>query len=83
MWRISVLSFQKLGSIINIMSDKIATISRRVSGGEELVVVRRKDFDAFKRWQDELVDALAKVSRGRKEYRERKTKIASSPKELL
>ena len=62
------------------MASNIATIPKRVSRGEELVVVRRKDFDAFKRWQDEVQDALRKVKRGRTEYRRGKTAIVSSPR---
>ncbi len=64
-----------------VMSN-IATIPKKVSGGEELVVVRKRDFDAFKKWQNETTDALSKVQRGRKEYRTGKTRILSSPKEL-
>ncbi|MEK7193663.1 MAG: hypothetical protein AAB652_02635 [Patescibacteria group bacterium] len=64
------------------MASNIATISKKVSNGEELVVIRRKDFDAFKRWQDEVQDALHKVKRGRMEYRRGRTAIASSPREF-
>jgi hypothetical protein len=62
------------------MASRIATISKNVSGGEELIVVKRRDFVAFERWQRELNDALAKVKRGRSEYRTRKTVAASSPR---
>lgn len=65
------------------MTNRVATISKVVSGGEELVVVRRKDFEAFEKWQDQVVDALAKVSRGRKEYRDKKTRVVSSPNKFL
>ena len=60
----------------------IATISKKVSGGEELVVVRKRDFDAFQKWQSQANDALSKVYRGRKEYRAGKTQILSSSKKL-
>lgn len=62
------------------MPARVATISKKVSGGEELVVVKRRDFDEFEKWQREVNDALAKVKRGRSEYRARKTVVASSPR---
>lgn len=61
------------------MAIPIVTISKKISGGEELVVVKKKDFGAFQRWQREVDDALAKVMRGREEYKKKKTLIASSP----
>ncbi len=64
------------------MATKIATISKNVSGGEELVVVKRRDFAAFEKWQSEINDALAKVKRGRAEFRARKTVVASSPRKF-
>jgi len=62
------------------MVNHIATIPKRVSGGEELVVVKRRDFEKFRKWQKETQDALAKIKRGRAEYRNGKTIAASSPK---
>lgn len=59
------------------------TIPKRITKGEELVIVPSKDFEAFRRWQIEAKDALAKVARGRREYRQKKTIVATSPKELL
>ena len=57
----------------------IATISKKVSGGVELVVVKKRDFALFQKWQGEVHDAHAKVRRGRKEYKQTKTIAASSP----
>ncbi|KKW16908.1 MAG: hypothetical protein UY56_C0007G0009 [Parcubacteria group bacterium GW2011_GWA1_50_14] len=62
------------------MASPIATISKRVSGGEELIVVKRRDFEQFRKWQKEVQDILAKVKRGRAEYRNGKIIAASSPK---
>ncbi|OGY99276.1 MAG: hypothetical protein A2945_04870 [Candidatus Liptonbacteria bacterium RIFCSPLOWO2_01_FULL_52_25] len=62
------------------MVNQVATISKRVSGGEELVVVKRRDFEQFRKWQDGTHDALAKVRRGRAEYKNGKTIVASSSK---
>lgn len=65
------------------MNGNIVTIPKKVSRGEELVVIRRQDFDVFLRWQEEVKDVLAKVRRGQKEYRLGKTRVVSSPRELL
>lgn len=62
------------------MVNSIATIPKRVSGGEELVVVKRRDFEQFRKWQEGVQDALEKVRRGRAEHRNGKTITASSPK---
>ena len=62
------------------MASQIATIPKKVSGGEELVVVKRSEFELFRKWQEEAQDALAKVRRGRAEYKNGKTVVASSPK---
>ncbi len=64
------------------MATNIATISKNVSGGEELVVVKRRDFAAFEKWQSKVTNALAKVKRGRAEFRARKTVVASSPRKF-
>jgi hypothetical protein len=66
--------------IIEVMAGSIATIPKKVSGGEELVVIKRSEFEQFKRWQTEVRDALTKVKRGRAEYKKEKTIIAASPK---
>lgn len=64
------------------MDSQIATIPKKVSGGEELVVVKKSVFESFQKWQEEVNDALAKVRRGREEYRKRKTAVVSSPKQF-
>jgi len=60
----------------------IATIPKKVSGGDELVVIKRGDFEVFKKWQGEVSDALAKVKRGREEYKKRKTMVTPSPRKF-
>jgi hypothetical protein len=60
----------------------IATIPKKISGGEELVVVRRRDFEAFRKWREDVKNILSKVKRGREEYRRKKTVVASSPRQL-
>lgn len=61
------------------MAPQIATIPKEVSGGEELIVVKRGDFELFQKWQAEVNDILTKVKRGREEYRKKKTVVTSSP----
>ena len=56
------------------------TIPKRITKGEELVVVQRSEFDVFERWRNEMRDALDKVARGRAEYRAGKTVVAKSPR---
>lgn len=62
------------------MTTITATISSKVSGGEELVVVKRRDFEAFWKWQEQVSAALLKVKRGREEYKKGKTILAFSPR---
>lgn len=62
------------------MAIPTTTIPKKVSGGEDLVVVRRKDFEAFEKWRAEVRDALGKVARGRREYREGRTVTTASPR---
>lgn len=61
------------------MTNQIATIPKKVSGGEELVVIKRSDFELFRKWQEEINNALVKVRRGREEYKKRTTVVVSSP----
>ncbi len=62
------------------MSAPVVTIPRKLSKGEELVVIRKRDFDAFQKWQAEVQDVLDRVQRGRKEYKKKQTMVAESPK---
>ena len=61
------------------MASLIVTIPKKVSGGEELVVVKKGDFELFQKWQEEVNGALAKVKRGREEHKKKKTIVVSSP----
>jgi len=42
-------------------------------------VIKKSDFKIFQKWNKEVVDALAKIERGRGEYKKGKTAAASSP----
>ena len=60
----------------------IATISKKVSGGDELIVVKKSDFEAFQKWTQELNDAIVKERRGREEYKNGRTVTVSSPRKF-
>jgi len=64
------------------MATQIATIPKQISRGEELVVLKRSDFEAYRKWQEEVNDALSKVKRGKEEYKKGKTFSVSSPRFL-
>ncbi|OGF83174.1 hypothetical protein A2924_01830 [Candidatus Giovannonibacteria bacterium RIFCSPLOWO2_01_FULL_44_16] len=64
------------------MVAQIATIPKHISKGEELVVLKRSDFEVYQKWQEQINDALSKVKRGREEYKKGKTIRASSSREL-
>ena len=64
------------------MATQIATIPKKISGGEELIVVRKGEFKAYQKWQSEMNDALEKVRRGRAEYKQRKTIVVPSPRKF-
>ena len=56
----------------------ILTISKKVTKGEDLVVVRRSDYEELMRNFLEAKDALSKVRRGEKELKQGKTRVVSS-----
>ena len=64
------------------MTTQVATIPKKISGGHDLVVVKRKDYQLFQKWQAEISDALAKVRRGHEEYRSKRTVVTSSPRKF-
>ena len=64
------------------MATPIATIPKRISGGEELVVIKKSDFKIFQKWNKEVSDALGKIERGREEYKKGKAVAFSSPRKF-
>ena len=58
------------------------TIPKKMTNGEDLIVVRRKDYEQLLKNFIETKDALAKIRRGEKELVGRKTKIVSSLSQL-
>lgn len=57
-------------------------IPRELTKKGDLMVVPKKEYQAFLKLKDEIEDALKKIMRGEKELKEGKTKVVSSPKDL-
>ena len=58
------------------------TIPKRLTHGEELIVVRRQEFVKLQTHLKEVKDALFKIRQGEKELREGKTRVVKSLAEL-
>ncbi len=58
------------------------TIPKRITDGEELIVIRRQEYEQLVKRLDEVKDALAKIRKGEKELREGKTRIIKSLADL-
>lgn len=60
----------------------VLTIPKRITHGEELVVIRREEYEQIQKHLAEVKDALAKIRQGEKELREGKTHVIESLAEL-
>ena len=58
------------------------TIPKRMTHGEELLVVRRREYEQLQKHLTEVKDALCKIRQGEKELREGKTRVIKSLAEL-
>ena len=58
------------------------TIPKRITHGEELIVISRQEYEQLQKHLAELKDALAKIRIGEKELKEGKTRIIKSLAEL-
>ncbi len=58
------------------------TIPKKVTKGEDLIVVRRKDYEQLLKNFIETKDALSKIRKGEKELKQSKTTIVGSLTEL-
>ncbi|OYD16443.1 hypothetical protein CH333_03390 [candidate division WOR-3 bacterium JGI_Cruoil_03_44_89] len=58
------------------------TIPRRLTHGEELVVVRRQEYEQLQKHLAEVRDALTKIRQGEKELHTGKTRTVESLAEL-
>lgn len=58
------------------------TIPKSITHGEELLVVRRREYEQLQKHLTEVKDALFKIRQGEKELREGKTRVIKSLAEL-
>ena len=58
------------------------SIPRKLTHGEDLVVIRKSEYDALRRNFKELKDAFDKIRRGEKEFKNGKTKVIRSLAEI-
>ena len=58
------------------------TIPKRMTHGDELIVVGRKEYENLRKQFIELKDALAKIRQGENELKVGKTRIVKSLSEL-
>jgi len=59
------------------------TIPRNFTHGEELILVRRKDYEGLNKKLSEIKHALKVISAGEREYRQGKIKPIKSLAELM
>lgn len=57
-------------------------IPHGLTQGDDLVVLRKTDYDALQRQIEEFKDAIGKIKRGEKEFKNGKTKIVNSLEDL-
>lgn len=60
----------------------LVNIPKGLTHGEDLIVMRRIDYDNMQRQIEEFKDALGKIKRGEKELQNGKTRIVNSLSEL-
>lgn len=58
------------------------TIPKRITRGDELIVVRRHEYEQLQKHLAEVKDALVKIRRGEKDLKEGKTKVIKSLADL-
>lgn len=64
------------------MSSHSLTIPKRLTHGEELVVLPRREYEKLQKRLSEVQDALTKIRQGEKELREGKTRTINSLTDL-
>jgi len=58
------------------------TIPKRITAGEELIVIRRQEYEQLLKYLADVKDALAKIKKGERELKEGKTRIIRSLADL-
>ena len=60
----------------------MVNIPKNLTHGEDLIVIRKSEYENLRRRFKELTDAVNKIRRGEKELRNGKTKIINSLAEI-
>ena len=58
------------------------TIPKCITAGEELIVIRRQEYEQMVKHLAEVKDALVKIKKGERELREGRTRVVKSLNEL-
>ncbi|MDD5530318.1 MAG: hypothetical protein PHX21_09865 [bacterium] len=58
------------------------TIPKRLTNGDELVIIRRQEYEELQKHLAEIKDVLFKIQQGEKELRSGKTRTVKSLREL-
>lgn len=58
------------------------TIPKRLTNGEELIVIKRREYEELYKHLAEVKDALFKIRQGENELRHHKTRVVKSLAEL-
>ncbi len=58
------------------------TIPKRITDGEELIVIRRQEYEQMVKHLAEVKDAFVKIKKGEKELREGRTRVVKLLNEL-
>ena len=65
------------------MKANVVNISKKLTGGKELVILSRGEYECLVRRNQEIVEVLRIIAEGEKAHREGKTITASSLDEAL
>ncbi|MBI4378634.1 MAG: hypothetical protein HY578_06000 [Nitrospinae bacterium] len=57
-------------------------IPKRITSGDDLIVVRRQEYELLQKHLAEAMDVLVKIRKGEKELKEDKTKVIKSLADL-
>lgn len=58
------------------------TIPKKITRGDELIVIRRQEYEQLQKHLAEVKDALVKIRKGEKELKEGKTRMIKSLSDL-
>ena len=70
------------GAYDNIDYMSIITIPKKITKGDELIVVRRYEYEKLRKHLDEVKDAFIKIRKGESELKKGKARVVKSLSEL-